>query len=145
VKKSLIVLAAMLGTALAAPAAHAFTMSQRAVIANQDVFVMRVPAGGMTAEQRLDRVNERLAYILGYEPLNSKTIRAVPHGQVIEIRVGKSLLTTVTQADARANGTRNVRGLSQVWLRNLRAALPEARPRSLVATRPAGERIARAR
>jgi hypothetical protein len=137
-------LLAIAGLTLAvAGSADAFTMTQRAVIANQDVFVMRVPAGGMSAEQRLDRVNERLAYILGYEPLRPSAIKAVPHGDVVELRVGQSLLTTVTPADARANGTRNVAGLARVWLRNLRDALPEARPGSRIAARPTKQRMAR--
>jgi hypothetical protein len=139
-------LAAMLLPVLATGPASAFTMSQRCVIANEDCFVMRVPAAGMTAEQRLDRVNERLAYILGYESLRPNTIRLRPEGDAIRIMVGKSLLTTVTPADARANGTRNVRGLAQVWLRNLRDALPQARPTPLIAARPGVKtRIAQAR
>jgi len=142
-RKYLLILAAAGVSVLGAGSASAFTMTQRAVIANQDVFVMRVAAGGMTAEQRLDRVNERLAYILGYEPLRPSAIKAVPHGNVVELRVGKSLLTTVTPADARANGTRNVAGLARVWLRNLRDALPEARPASVIAARPTSTRMAR--
>jgi hypothetical protein len=144
-KKTVWVLAASLLPLLAGSPASAFTMAQRCVIAYRDCFVMRAPAGGMTPEQRLDRVNERLAYILGYESLRPSSIRTVPQGSAVEIRVGKSLLTTVTPADARANGTRNVMGLAQVWLRNLRAALPEARPKSLIAARPSGDRMARAR
>jgi hypothetical protein len=144
-KKTLWVLAVSLLPLLAGSPASAFTMAQRCVIAYRDCFVMRAPAGGMTPEQRLDRVNERLAYILGYESLRPSSIRPVRQGSGVEIRVGKSLLTTVTPADARANGTRNVMGLAQVWLRNLRAALPEARPKSLIAARPAAERVASAR
>jgi hypothetical protein len=144
-KKTVWVLAASLLPLLAGSPASAFTMAQRCVIANADCFVMRAPAGGMTAEQRLDRVNERLAYILGYESLRPSNIRAQRQGAAVDIRVGKSLLTTVTPADARANGTRNVMGLARVWLRNLRAALPQARPMSLIATRPSRERVASAR
>ena len=56
--------------------AGAFTMTQKCVIANELCFVSRVGAGGMTAEQRIDRVNERLAYILGYENLRPGNIPA---------------------------------------------------------------------
>jgi hypothetical protein len=118
-------------------------MAQRNVIANEDVFIMRASASGMTPEQRLDRVNERLAYILGYENLRPGNIRLVARGRDhYDIRVGRSHLVTVTPADARANGTRNVRGLAQLWLRNLRDALPEARPLATVAQAPASTRIA---
>jgi hypothetical protein len=120
-------------------------MSQRCVIANEDCFVMRVPAGGLTAEQRLDRVNERLAYILGYESLRPNTIRLAKSGEAVKIMVGQSLLTTVTPADARANGTRDVMGLARFWQRNLREALPEARPTPLIAKRGGTNRVARAR
>jgi hypothetical protein len=144
-KKTLLILAATLLPVLAGGPAHSFTMSQRCVIANEDCFVMRVPAGGMTAEQRLDRVNERLAYILGYESLRPNTVRLAKMGESVQIMVGRSLLTTVTLADARANGTRDVMGLARLWQRNLREALPEARPTPLIAKRPSATRVARAR
>jgi hypothetical protein len=117
-------------------------MAQRCVIANEDCFIMRASSGGMTPERRLDRVNERLAYILGYENLRSSNIRLAQNGDSFDIVVGRSLLTTVTPADARANGTRNVRGLAGVWLRNLRHAMPQARPLATVAALPTSSRIA---
>ena len=122
--------------------AGAFTMTQKCVIANELCFVSRVSAGGMTAEQRIDRVNERLAYILGYENLRPGNIRMVSTGTGgIEIRVGRSLLTTVTRADARANGARNPRTLANVWVRNLRQAMPAARPMA-VASANSSTRVA---
>jgi hypothetical protein len=122
---------------------HPYLMTQRCVIANEDCFVMKAASAGMSPEERLDRVNERLAYILGYENLRPGNIRLVDRGDVVEIMVGRSLLTTVTPADARANGTRNVRGLAGVWLRNLRRALPQARPLPAVAQLPTATRVAR--
>jgi hypothetical protein len=123
--------------------AGAFTMTQKCVIANELCFVARVGAGGMTAEQRIDRVNERLAYILGYENLRPNNIRMVSTGAGgVEIRVGRSLLTTVTRADARANGARNPRTLGNIWLRNLRDAMPQARP-MVVASTDRSTRVAR--
>ena len=120
-----------------------YTMAQRNVIANQDVFIMRASSAGMTPEQRMDRINERLAYILGYENLAPRNIRLVDRGSAVDIEVGRSHLVTVSAADARANGTRNIRGLAGVWLRNLRSALPQARPRSaLVAQVPTSTRVA---
>ena len=136
--------AAIVLSMLAMPRAGAFTMTQKCVIANELCFVSRAPAGGFTPEQRIDRVNERLAYILGYENLRPGNIRmaAMPGGGV-EIRVGRSLLNTVTRADARANGARNPATLGRIWLRNLRAALPEARPLSRLAAVNSSARIAR--
>src|SRR3989442_10435464 len=107
--------AAMVLSMVALPPAGAFTMTQKCVIANELCFVARASAGGFTPEQRIDRVNERLAYILGYENLRPGNIRmaGMPGGSV-EIRVGRSLLTTVTRADARANGARNPATLGRV-------------------------------
>jgi hypothetical protein len=120
-----------------------YTMAQRCVIANEDCFVMRAAADGLAPEKRLDQVNDRLAYILGYESLRPSNIRLVQNGGEFDIVVGNSKLVSVTAADARANGTRNVRGLAQVWLRNLRRAMPQARPLSAVAALPTSTQIAR--
>src|SRR5437879_5307576 len=109
--------AALLPLVIGGPASaqRRYTMAQRCGIANEDCFIMRASAAGMSPEQRLDRVNERLAYILGYENLRPGNIRVVDRGRESDILVGRSLLTTVTPQDARANGTRNVRGLARVW------------------------------
>lgn len=120
--------AAMVVSMLAVAPAGAFTMAQKCVVANELCFVSRASAGGFTPEQRIDRVNERLAYILGYENLLPRNIRMASRGSEAEIWVGRSLLVTVTRADARANGARRPESLGRVWLRNLRAALPQARP-----------------
>jgi hypothetical protein len=126
--------------------AGAFTMTQKCVIANELCFVSRAGAGGMTAEQRIDRVNERLAYILGYESLRPNNIRMVAMpGGAEQIRVGRSLLTTVTRADARANGARNPATLGRIWLRNLRDALPQARPLPRLASTGSTTRVASSR
>ena len=143
-KKLMLPLAAAVGLSLLGVApAGAFTMTQKCVIANQLCFVSRVGAGGMTAEQRIDRVNERLAYILGYEDLRPRNIRLVSmRGNAVAIRVGHSMLVTVTRADARANGARNPRTLARVWLRNLRDACPQARPLPRIAAAGQVTRIA---
>lgn len=108
--------------------ASAFTMSEKVVVANELIAIARVPAGGMTADQRINRVNERLAYILGYEPLAPKDIYAVQGtGGTMSIMVGKRLFLTVTSADAMANNT-TVAGLTRDWLMRAREALPQARP-----------------
>jgi hypothetical protein len=112
--------------ALFATVAGAFTMSQKIVVADQLVAITRVPAGGFTPDQRIDRVNERLAVILGYT-LSPRRIRAEWVGRDMAITVDHRLLVTVTPADARANGT-TVETLAHYWLANLREALPEAAP-----------------
>src|SRR5712691_5984020 len=137
--------AALVLSLLSMSRAGAFTMTQKCVIANELCFVSRAGAGGMTPEQRIDRVNERLAYILGYESLRPNNIRMVAAGPDVEIRVGRSLLVTVTPADARANGARRPESLARLWLRNLRDAMPQARPLPLVASTGRATRVASSR
>jgi hypothetical protein len=134
--------AAIVVSMFALSPAGAFTMTQKCVIANELCFVSRAGVGGMSPEQRIDRVNERLAYILGYENLRPNHIRMVSVGPDVEIRVGRSLLVTVTRADARANGARRTETLARVWLRNLRDAMPQARPLSRVASTGSPTRVA---
>jgi len=107
--------------------AGAFTMDQKVVVSDRLIAVARVPAGGFTATDRIGKVNDRLAYILGFEPLAPRYIRAERAGSDMAIMVGNRLLMTVTQSDARANHT-TVAGLTSVWLRAARAAIPQARP-----------------
>lgn len=108
--------------------AGAFTMSEKVVVSNELIAVARVSAGGYSAEERINLVNERLAYILGYEPLAPRYIqvRAMRDGSRA-ITVGDRLLITVTAADARANNT-TIPVLAGVWLAHARQALPQARP-----------------
>ena len=123
----LVLIAVPLLFAIAMPMASAFTMSEKVVVANDLVAIARTGAGGLTADQRINRINERLAYILGYEPLAARDIYLRRVGNSYAIMVGQSLLMTVTTSDARANGT-TVSGLAREWLRNARMALPQARP-----------------
>ena len=125
---ALILVAATAMLAALSTSASAFTMSEKVVVANQLIAIARAPAGGMSADQRINRVNERLAYILGYEPLDARNTYAVPApGGSMSIMVGNRLLITVTSADARANNT-TVPGLTREWLMRAREALPQARP-----------------
>ncbi|MDI6828215.1 MAG: hypothetical protein QME62_07020 [Armatimonadota bacterium] len=109
------------------PVAMAFTMNEKVVVAGEVVAIARVSAGGLSPTQRIERINERLAYILGYERLSPSAIYLVPKGNTIAIMVGRSLLMTVTPRDAQANNT-TVSKLAREWLRNARIALPMARP-----------------
>lgn len=118
--------------ALCCSFASAFTMAEKVVVANELIAIARVPAGGLTPNQRIDEINDRLAYIIGFERLTPENITAVmAPGGSRAIMVGRSLLMTVTPADARANGT-TVAGLTREWLQNIREILPEARPLPVV-------------
>jgi hypothetical protein len=129
--KLLLLGAAVVVSVLGVAPARAFTMAQKCVIANQDCFPVRTSAGRLSPEQRIDQINDRLAYILGCETLRPENVRMKPtrDGEV-EIWVGRSLLTTVTGADARANGAPGPAAVAGVWAKNLQVALPQARPAS---------------
>lgn len=107
--------------------AGAFTMAEKVVIADELVAIARVPAGGFSAQERIDEVNNRLRYIYGYEPLNPSNVRAVAVGATRVIMVGNTPLMTITPRDAAANNT-TVQHLTLDWLDNMRSALPQARP-----------------
>ena len=107
--------------------ANAFTMPEKVVVADKLVLVARAPAGGLTAEERIAAMNDRLAPILGFEILTPENIRLARSNGELGIFVGDKLLTTVTAYDARANGT-TVPSLAHVWLNNARSAIPWARP-----------------
>ncbi len=120
-------LATSAATAQVEPPPGGYTMQYKCVVANELCFVVRVGAGGLDATQRVDRLNERLAYILGYERLAPGNIYIRNVNGSPTIYVGRSELFTVTNADAEANGTTPA-ALAQNWLANLRHALPQARP-----------------
>ena len=117
----------VLGAVAVTGTANAFTMVEKVVVADRLTMIARTSAGGFTAEQRIDRINERLAYILGYQLLTPNNIRLIRSAGEPAIFVGDKLLATVTTNDARANNT-TVKALAHVWLRNTRLALPHARP-----------------
>lgn len=123
----LTLLAVMVFSAAFVSYAGAFTMMEKVVVANDLVAIARVPAGGFSAQERIDQVNDRLAYIYGYEPLNPESIRAVVSGPNRVIMVGNTPLITVTQRDAEANNS-TVVGLTRVWVQQARETLPLARP-----------------
>jgi hypothetical protein len=124
-------LGVVVGSLLSVAPARASTMSQKCVVANMDCFPLRASAQKMTPEQRTDQVNDRLAYILGYEALEQSNIRTrMTNNGEVEIRVGSSLLVTVTEADARASGAADIQSLAQIWTNNLRVALPQASPKA---------------
>ncbi len=116
--------------------AGVFTTSEKMIVANQLIGIVRVPAGGLTADKRVDRINERLAYILGYERLTPDNIYAVQekYGEM-SIMVGDRLLVRVTAGqDARANAA-TVSELTREWLSRAKAIVPQARPKASVRAR----------
>lgn len=110
-----------------ASAQQKYTMQDKCVVANQLCFIVRAPAGDLSSHKRVDLMNDRLAYILGYERLNPSNITIHKINNQRAIYVGRSLLIDVTHNDAKSDGT-TTKALSRQWLSRLRAALPQARP-----------------
>lgn len=131
-KKFLLGLAALAlaGTAVKAqpaPPPGGYTTSYKCIIANELCFIVRVGSGGLSPTERVDKLNERLAYIIGYERLSPGNIYIQVRNGEPTIYVGRSELFTVTSADGEANGASPM-ALAQMWLANLRHAMPQARP-----------------
>jgi hypothetical protein len=65
---------ALLGVLIFTTTAHAYTMAQQIVIGDEVVMVARCGAGGLTAEQRIACINDRLAGIIGSQDLRAENI-----------------------------------------------------------------------
>lgn len=99
-------------------------------VAGRQVLRLHATAGGMTPQERVEALDERLTNILsegetrlGAEDIALKT----SNGEVI-ITVRNKLLVTVTRQDAEANST-TPQELGRRWLVNLRNTLPLLAPR----------------
>lgn len=102
-------------------------LRHQVVVADQIVMVIEAPAGGLTAAERVDKINDRLVEIISTESLVPGRMHLETlHGQTV-LMVGHHLLTSVTPADARLNYT-TVAILAHFWLANLKRILPQARP-----------------
>jgi hypothetical protein len=117
----------LLGGLMAIGPALGFDLAQEVVVANQMIHPVRASAGGLSPEQRVSQINDRLAKIIAKEPLAPSNIRVRMRGDTPGIYAGRYLITSVTQADADANRTSQMQ-LARLWLRRYRAVLPQARP-----------------
>jgi hypothetical protein len=98
------------------------------ILGNEIVFRLRVPAGGLTLQQRGDLLQERLNEVLAITDLNENDVTVLPtrYGPTIYVR-GKKLLT-VDNATAEASGMKPA-PLARAWARRLAAVLPEVNVR----------------
>jgi len=99
-------------------------------IAGKQVLRLHATAGGMTPQERVDALDERLTNILsqGEVRLGAEDIAlSTSNGEVV-ITVRNKLLVTVTRQDAEANNT-SPQELGRRWLVNLRNTLPLLAPR----------------
>ncbi len=110
-----------------ASAAHAQTpggpTSSAVIICNEVALRIRVPAQGMTVQQRIDTVYQRIVAAWAKERITAGNV--ILRGTAIY--AGATLIITVQQVDAQANGT-TASALAQAWHARLRDLLPRCRP-----------------
>jgi len=88
---------------------------------------IRTSPQGMTILERAVLIQQRIVEALSYEDVEPANIYTVVRNQQIVIMAGNTMLVTVDQDTAAANGT-TPEILAQIWLANLRTALPAAKP-----------------
>ncbi|MGH2349546.1 MAG: hypothetical protein ACRDFT_08790 [bacterium] len=123
---AVIVLTALTGTASAQPPAGSST-ANAVIVCNQVALRIRVPAGGMSVQQRIDTVYQRIVAAWARERISADRVTLRQSAGTWSIYAGSTLIITVQQADARANGT-TAAALAQAWHARLRELLPECRP-----------------
>jgi len=99
-------------------------------LCNEVALRIRVPAGGLSVDQRREAVRLRIVRVYATEAVTASNIRVSPQGHDWVIAVGRTTLLTVTEADGRANGTTPA-ALAQVWAARLRDLMPRCKPQPL--------------
>lgn len=99
-------------------------------LCNEVALRIRVPAGGLSVDQRREAVRLRIVRAYATETVTASNVRLSPQGNDWVIAVGRTTLLTVTEADGRANGT-TAAALAQAWVARLRDLLPRCRPQPL--------------
>ncbi|MCC6443591.1 MAG: hypothetical protein IT210_09085 [Armatimonadetes bacterium] len=88
------------------------------------LFRVRVPSGGLTIQERVDRINERLVKVLGdpqVKPGDIKVHRASPD---LGLFIRNQMIVTLDENNARANGTTR-KALGQDWMRRMKRLAPQ--------------------
>jgi hypothetical protein len=112
------------GLLLAAWTARAQNPEGQLAVGGEQLFEIRVPAGGFSIKQRVAAVNGRLVTILAAPVIKPSDVKIVPNGKDFNITVQNHLLVTVTQADGRVNYLTS-RQQAEVWAKQLRKVLPQ--------------------
>lgn len=97
------------------------------IVAEIVVLRIRTPAGGISIAERAKTIRRRITLALTSEDLTPSNVYIQPAGSDLSIRVGRVLLVTITEPDARANET-TMSALAARWLAAFREALPRAKP-----------------
>ncbi len=95
-------------------------------VSGQILFRIRAGAGGYTATQRAEAVQDRLVPILSLERLTSSdiTVKQARPNQDASIYVRDKLLVTVDRTLAQANGDKDPGALARTWADRVRTILP---------------------
>jgi len=93
----------------------------------QTLMRVRTAAGGYTAAQRANAIQQRLIPILSLKNLGPSdiTVQQERPYQDADIYVRDRLLVTVDRGLAQANGNNDPGDLARAWANNLRGILPE--------------------
>jgi hypothetical protein len=126
-QRTFIPLTALVGGLIASALAYGFPLDQQVVIADRMIHPVRASAGGLSPQERVAKINERLNRIIAHEPLAPSNINLRMSNGEPSIFVGRFLVTSVTQTDADMNRTTPL-ALARQWLRAYRRVLPQARP-----------------
>lgn len=97
------------------------------IVCNQVTLRIRVPAQGMSVQQRVADIYRRIVLAWSRERITADRVTLQQTGGTWSIYAGRTLIVTVTQEDARANGT-STAGLAQAWHAKLRELLPQCKP-----------------
>lgn len=97
------------------------------IICNQIALRIRVPAQGMNVQQRVADIYRRIVLAWSRERITAERVTLQRTGGTWSIYAGRTLIITVTQKDAQANGT-SAAALAQAWHAKLRELLPQCKP-----------------
>jgi len=132
VRRGILTLLAMVGLAVAAVPGEGQAPPPDAVyLCNEVVLRIRVPAGGLTVDQRREEVRLRIVRAYANEEVTAPNIRLSHLDSGWVIMVGRTALVTVTEADGRANAS-TAAALAQAWTARLRHLLPRCLPQPLL-------------
>jgi hypothetical protein len=92
------------------------------------VMRLRVGSGGLSVQERANKVYDRLTRILSIEELMPEDVRVRPNRYGPTIFVRDEKLLTVDEATAQASGT-TPDALAQAWARNLAEIIPSVNVR----------------
>jgi len=118
----------LFGTASAAPARSVpAPVSRRCVIANIDVWTVTAAFKKLSPEERVNRLNDRLAHVYGNENLSARNVHVVRRREFADLYVGRTHVFTVTPEDAAASSEAgDTVSLARKWAERLKKALPQA-------------------